>query len=136
MLDHNTSIISITDTRTNADNEDLANIKVFIALINSRKGKKVEGVGLFLNDILKIKYKLKHNVVSDAAYVLIQIDGLMYKTKDIIIGVIYKTPDVDMQLVTSKFGEILEAIQRENRICYIPGEYNINFTKPSISSTC
>ena len=40
MLDRNIFIISITETRTNADDEDLVNIKSFTALINSRKGKE------------------------------------------------------------------------------------------------
>ena len=40
VLDHNIFIISITETWTNAENEDLVNIKDFTALINSRKGEK------------------------------------------------------------------------------------------------
>ena len=50
----------------------------------------------------------------------------MSKSKDIIIGVIYKPSDVDMELFTSQFWEILEAIQKENKMCYILGDYKIN----------
>ena len=39
----------------------------------------------------------------------------MSKTKDIVISVIYKPPDVDMNLFTSQFGEILEAIHKEKQ---------------------
>ena len=76
----------------------LVNIKCFTALINSRKGRKGEGVGLFLND--NLKYKLKHNLVSDNvcfASLFVQLDGRLSKTKDNIIGVIYKSPDVHME---------------------------------------
>ena len=55
----------MTETRTDADNEDMVDIKGFTALINSRKSRKWGGVGLFLNDNLKLKYKHKHNLVSD-----------------------------------------------------------------------
>ena len=51
----------------------------------------------------------------------IQLDCRMSKTKDIILDVIYKPPDVDTDLLTSLFGEVLKLSKRKQHVLYTFG---------------
>ena len=49
--------------------------------------------------------------------------------KDIIIGIIYRPPNTDPVAFNESFQEILTKIDRENRICYLLGDFNLDLFK-------
>ena len=49
--------------------------------------------------------------------------------KDIIIGVIYKPPNTNVETFLSHFIVVLEKLSKENRPSYLLGDYNIDLLK-------
>ena len=46
--------------------------------------------------------------------------------KNIILGIIYRPPGTDLNQFSDLFGNILEIVKKENKLCYLLGEYNID----------
>ena len=46
--------------------------------------------------------------------------------KNIIVGVIYRPPNQNLDLFIDEFNVLTEKISRENKICYLLGDFNIN----------
>ena len=46
--------------------------------------------------------------------------------KNVILGVIYRPPNTLIEVFNEKLNEILNQIKREDKICYMIGDYNIN----------
>ena len=46
--------------------------------------------------------------------------------KNIIIGIIYRPPGTDLNKFSDLLANILDRIKKENKICYLIGDYNIN----------
>jgi hypothetical protein len=46
--------------------------------------------------------------------------------RNIIVGVIYRPPDRNLDLFLQQFNELMSKISRENKICYITGDFNLN----------
>ena len=46
--------------------------------------------------------------------------------KNIIVGVIYRPPNQNLDSFLNEFNELTEKILRENKICYLLGDFNIN----------
>jgi exonuclease III len=49
--------------------------------------------------------------------------------KNIIIGVIYRPPNNKMDEFEDKINQILSKIDKENKICYLMGDFNIDLLK-------
>ena len=59
--------------------------------------------------------------------VFIEIDKEIFKRdKIIIIGVIYRPPNSDLDAFNSSISLLLSELMQENKHCYIMGDYNIN----------
>ena len=46
--------------------------------------------------------------------------------KNVIIGVLYKPPNTDMETFNEQLNQIMYAIKQERKYAYIMGDYNIN----------
>jgi hypothetical protein len=86
-----------------------------------------------LNNQLNLKYKIRSDLITIDIQcfesLFIQLDGRDSKTKDIIIGVVYKPPNTDLDVFNTQFGEVLNVLAKEKKPCYILGDYNINLLK-------
>jgi aminoglycoside phosphotransferase family enzyme len=49
--------------------------------------------------------------------------------KNMIIGVIYRPPNGNIDLFETKFNQLLSKIDKENKICYLMGDFNIDLLK-------
>ena len=54
--------------------------------------------------------------------------------KNIIVGVIYRPPGTDMNQFNSITCDIVSQISRDNKICYLMGDYNINILNNEVHS--
>lgn len=54
------------------------------------------------------------------------VEVLVPKGKNIIIGVIYRPPNRNLQSFVTNFNEVIDKIGKENKQCYIMGDFNIN----------
>ncbi len=49
--------------------------------------------------------------------------------KNIIVGVIYRPPNGNFEIFKNTMNEILDKIGRENKLCYLMGDFNIDLLK-------
>ena len=119
--------IGISETWLNDYNCDLYDIDGYNLIEVHRQSKKGGGVGVFLDN--SIPYQIRSNLcltddVSECIF--IEIDKEIFKKdKNIIIGVIYRPPDSDLNALNTSMSLLLSELQ-ENKHCYIMGDYNIN----------
>ena len=68
--------------------------------------------------------------------VFIEIDQLCFGfKKDVIIGVIYRPPNTDVKSSNEVMTTIVNKVNKEKKICYFMGDYNIDLLKTWIAST-
>ena len=60
------------------------------------------------------------------------IEILRPQGKNIIVGIIYKPPNQGVDIFVDNFNEILAKISRENNICYLMGDFNLNLLNHQI----
>ena len=60
---------------------------------------------------------------------IVQLSPAKGSTKDIIVGVIYKPPNTNVDSFVSNFSTILDILNKENRPSYLLGDYNIDLLK-------
>ena len=51
------------------------------------------------------------------------------KEKNIIVGVVYKPPNQELQDFMSSLDLLLAIISKENKICYVVGNWNLDLIK-------
>ena len=131
LLSNKPSIIAISETWATSDNDNLP-IDGYNCILKSRKNKVGGGVALYLQSNIELKYKLRSDLdITDTSESLfIQINN--GKQKNIIIGVIYKPPNIDVNKFTDSFEKILKIISKERKPCYLMGDFNINLLKHEV----
>ena len=122
------AILGITETWLNESNYDLYHIDNYDFVENHRTTKSGGGVGLYVND--HIRYNLRNdmkifNEYCESIFIEIEKSQLSFD-KNIIVGVMYRPPNTDMKDFNEIIKELLENIKRENKICYLMGDYNID----------
>ena len=59
--------------------------------------------------------------------IFVEIEGNMLCNKNnFILGVIYRPPNTDISVFNDKINRIMDVIKKENKLCYMMGDYNIN----------
>ena len=113
----------------NDHNCDLYDIKGYNLIEVHRRTKKGAGVGIFLLDN-NIPHQIRSNLcltddVSECVF--IEMDKEIFKRdKNIIIGVMYRPPNSDIDAFYSSISLLLSELMQENKHCYIMGVYYIN----------
>ena len=77
-----------------------------------------------------LKYFKRPNVSlfeSDLEYVFIEIDKDHFgRNKNVIVGTMYRPPGADMKYFNDKMSIPFRDLRKENKICYLIGDFNIN----------
>src|SRR6218665_2369408 len=123
------SVIAITETWTTDVDKDVVFFPGYKTLLKSRPlWSGYGGVGLFLNEAVIPNFVIKSFPVEDAL-----MDTLFIQTivdgKTIIIGVIYKPPNMNLSSFNTAFGNLLTALALERKPCYLLGDFNVNLLK-------
>src|SRR6218665_286261 len=123
------SVIAITETWTTDDDKDVVFFPRYKTLLKSRPlGTGYGGVGLFLNEDVISNFVIKFPVedaLMETLFIQTIVDG-----KIIIIGVIYKPPNMDLSSFNTAFGNLLTALALERKPCYLLlGDFNVNLLK-------
>ena len=59
--------------------------------------------------------------------VFVEMDKTAFSAdKNIIIGVLYRPPNTDIEIFNEHLGNVLDKVGHENKLSYIMGDYNIN----------
>ena len=80
-----------------------------------------------------IQYKIQQDLTIDYPLIenlFIEIEsGSLNVCKNVIVGLIYRVPDSDVEVFDNEFTDILEKINKENKAIYITGDYDIGILK-------
>ena len=137
-LRHKFSVVAVSETWLSASTEECINMPGYDKVIKSRVGRHGGGVALFLDADLDIKFKPRPDLEypDESVYesLFIQISQPLLKTKDIIVGVVYRPPGTQLEKFYDCFFPMIEKINSENRPCYILGDFNIDLLTNSVSS--
>ena len=129
-LNHKFSILAITELWTTAENENAINIPGYSKIIKSRVGSRGGGVGLFLDTNLEINAKVRDDLSCSDDNIMeslfVQISQNRLAVKDIIVGVIYRPPNTSVSKFSDSLTQILDKINKEDRPCYMLGDYNVD----------
>ena len=96
-----------------------------------RQNKRGGGVGVFVKNNQRFKERADLSVFDDSMEsVFIEIDkSCCGFNKDVIIGVIYRPPNKDVKSFNELMTTIIDKVNKEKKICYFMGDYNIDLLK-------
>lgn len=127
-LNHNFSVIGLTETWLSDTNVDLGNLDGYSHDHFCRQNKTGGGVSLYVKDHLKYERRRDletHNSCIET--VIIELDkDLLEFNKNVIIAVIYRPPNTDMAVFNESMDKLLSVIKVENKISYLMGDFNVN----------
>ena len=124
-------IIGISETWISESNYGLYEFDNYSHIAMYRNDKRGGGVSIFVHESIlfsmRPNLKLLNNLVE---YVFVEVDKSVFKSKqNIIFGVIYRPPDTNPVEFIDLFSEIMHKIKRENKLCYLMGDYNFDLLK-------
>ena len=120
------SVIGISETWLTDCTAELVNITGYNFVSNHRKSKTGGGVGIYLQDDLQYKLlnecKLSDPETIESLFVEITVPH----GKNIIVGFVYRPPNQNTALFLDKFNDILSRIFKDNKQCYVMGDFNLD----------
>ena len=91
------------------------------------------GVAIYVNDKLKVKERNDLNE-SNRLYEAIWIEIINKKTKNTLICCSYRHPKSDIDEYISYMNKCYEKINKEKKVCFIAGDFNIDLLKTDSNS--
>ena len=127
LLDHEFTVIGLTETWLNDSSCEICGINGYKSVEKHRSGMG-GAVALFIRDNLTFterNYLAHFDEDIESVYIEIGKDQ-QHSNRDIVIGVIYRPPNRDIVSFNDKLCITLDRIKRENKLCYLFGDFNIN----------
>ena len=123
------SVIAITETWTTDDDKDVVFFPGYKTILKSRPlGTGYGGIGLFVNESVISNFLFKSFPAEDALMETLFIQTTV-AGKTIIIGVIYKPPNMDLSSFNTVCGNLFTALALEKKPCHLLGDFNVNLLK-------
>lgn len=124
-LDIKFSIIGITETWLQ-DAVHSVDIDGYNFIHKHRSNRSGGGVGLYLSN--ELEFKIRGDLIIDEVETAesLFIEIVTSQGKNIIVGVIYRPPNSNVSTFLIKYNELIGKISRENKECYIIGDFNLN----------
>ena len=132
-LDLSFSVIGVTKTWLQNNGENTSNNDIHIQgynfIHNCRQDKTGGGVGFFIDN--NFEYKQLHDLefFDHKVFESIFIEIERSKQRNVILGIIYRAPDANLSEFFSKLNELLSNVAKEQKPCYLLGDYNIDLVK-------
>ena len=120
--------IGISETWLNRDNVDCYGIPGYSHNYIHREQKRGGGVSLFVDENLTVKIRDDITVMSsslEALFVEIPKEESGLK-KNLILGVVYRPPNQDVNSFNNSLTNILSRVKSERKLIQIMGDFNIN----------
>lgn len=125
LLQHEFSIIGISETWLKNNDSDFYNLNKYTLITCNRESRQGGGVALYIKDDLTYKIRddlgLNEDNICQSLFTEVNIDN-----RKVIIGVIYRPPNSDMEKFNDYIDQTLTCISKSKSIAYIMGDFNIN----------
>ena len=120
------SVLGVSETWVTDSTSELVSITGYNFVSNHRKSKTGGGVGIYLQN--DIEYKIiKECKFSDPEVIeSIFVEIIVPQGKNIIVGCVYRLPNQNTSLFLEKFNDILAIITKDNKHCYVMGDFNLD----------
>ena len=121
-------VIGIRETWLKEDNCGLYDIPGYHYKEKHRPSIVGGGVAIYVKDVMSFIPREDLSVFNDLVeMVFIEIyGGDLTGGKNVIVGEVYRPPGQDLNEFNQIMQELLEKVQKENKICYVMGDFNIN----------
>ena len=128
MLNHDVTVIGLSETWLNDNDSDLYGLCGYKIIGHHRVNRAGGGVAVCVQDHVCFKERPDLSYFSeDCESVFIEVEkGHQQQSSNVIIGVIYRPPNHDISSFNDKMNSIVNVVQRENKTCYLLGDYNID----------
>ena len=113
------SVIALSETWLNDSSSDSFHIPGYNFVAKSRKHRIGGGVGIFIKSSFTYKFRPDLELASNELTESIFLEITQSENKNIIIGCIYKPPNVEVEQFNDFLTSIVTKIGYENKICYI-----------------
>ena len=123
MLKHEFTIVGLTETWLQNENNDLYSLNGYHFIGKHRVNRGGGGVAVCLKDHMAFSERNDISIFDDELEsVFIKIDkSQLYTDKNVIVGIIYRPPNRDINTFNDKLGRIVDQIKSENKLCYLLG---------------
>lgn len=121
-------VIGLTETWLQC-NQNIHPIENYSFVHNSRPDKTGGGVGLFIKESINFKSRQDLDLNNYNIMESIFIELLKTNESNVIIGTIYRPPNADIDLFISKMNELLTKISKEQKTCYLLGDFNLDLLR-------
>ena len=130
-LNHNFSVLSITESWLKQYNRSTYNMKGYTHLSKIREDCTGGGVSLFVKK--ELRYELKEEILLD----LPGVDSIaieipkedLNSVGNVIVLAMYRPPDINPKLFIEKLSQLLQQLYKQNKQVFIMGDFNINISE-------
>ena len=117
--------IGVSETWLNKNTEQLANFENYSAEFSSRKDKEGGGVALYI--LNNINYKVRNDLKLECDQCSsITVEVLNEKSKNILITVVYKPPNINPSHFNEKLDVFLTKLSQDNKLNMVMGDFNLD----------
>ena len=126
LSDHNADVLLLSEHWQSDDQIDLINLQNFnLCASFNRQKQKHGGVAIFCRNNIKIKH-LDH--CNDLSLInIFECCGVEIRGYDIVVIVVYRPPNGDINIFLEQFGKLLDMFLHSNKFLVIGGDFNIDF---------
>ena len=119
------SVVGITETWLQ-DSPLGVNIDGYNFVYKNRRVRLGGGVGLYLSD--NLDYKIRTDIYANEDEVMesLFVEIIRPHERNIIVGLIYRPPNQNVNDFVTRMNNVLEKISRDNKTCYLMGDFNLN----------
>ena len=126
--------IGLTETWLDECKENLYELPHYVSVTKSRNTKRGGGVSLLIRS--HIPFVLRNDLAyfdSEMESVFIEIEkSVFHSNANIIMGVVYRMPDSSVDMFNERLADILNSVQKENKLFYLLGDLNIDLFKHDV----
>ena len=132
-LSFSPSIIALSETWLKKGESNLYTLPNYNTESLCRSQKSGGGVSIMIKSSLSYRLRSDLSMInnfSESLFVEIPKNNNNYH-KDILIGVIYRPPNENMDIFNDYVTNLLDSLQTENKVIYLCGDFNINLLNSS-----
>ena len=131
MLNFEFSILGISESWLTEVNCDLYPLSDYNLIEQHRESRSGGGVCIFVKSDIPFQERSDLNRNSSVLEcIFLEMDKCVFCTnKNIIVGVVYRPPDTNVSDFIDTFGEVLTIINKEKKLGYIMGDFNLDLFK-------
>ena len=137
VLSHKFTIIALTESWLQDCDSQLYNLPGYEMFEDHRSERTGGGVALYVDICYDCKRRPDLDVFNsncESLFLEVESDSVGM-SRNVIIGVIYRIPNTNVSAFIDLLKTILERVKKENKFCYLLGDYNLDLLNSESHST-